>query len=53
MKERGAHHITEIFLLLPPVTMPAELQCESGFVQREPKNRYKLNDFEVGHGPFD
>lgn len=53
MKERGANPITSIVLPSPPVTVPAELQCESGFVQREPKNRYKLNDFEVGHGPFD
>lgn len=53
VKGREANQITQIFLLLPPVTTPAELQCESGFVQREPKNRYKLNDFEVGHGPFD
>lgn len=37
----------------PPVMMPAVLQCESDFVQQEPQNRYKLNDFEVGHGPFD
>lgn len=51
MKERPANNLN--FPPLTPVTMLLELQCESGFVQREPKNRYKLNDFEVSHGSFD
>lgn len=57
MKERGQPNNLNFPPLPPPLplprAMPAELQCESGFVQQEPKNRYKLSDFEVGHGPSD